>query len=130
MSLRFRIVSAIVLVLVLGSVLGLALAGWHARQWLRGELTSAQISGELAVTRAYADLQRSDQPGRDLRELIATFDGNRHLQALLVAPDGRVLAASRPEPAVNPPSWFAGMLRDDGIRAGASHRAASRRRSG
>jgi two-component system, NarL family, sensor histidine kinase UhpB len=112
MSLRFRIVAAILLVLVLGSGLGLALAGLHARQWLYGELTSAQVSGELAVARAYADLRRSDAPDRDLRELIATFDGNRHLQAVLIGADGRVLAASRSEPAANPPAWFAALLRD------------------
>jgi two-component system sensor histidine kinase UhpB len=111
MSLRFRIVAAIVLVLALGSGLGLALAGWQARQWLRGELVSAQVSGELTVTRAYADLGRSDAPDRDLRGLIATFDDNRHMQARLIAPDGRVLAASRLEPATPPPAWFAALLR-------------------
>src|ERR1700726_703704 len=80
MSLRARIVAAIVLVLILGSGLGLALAGWQARQWLRAELTSAQMSGSLAVTRAYADLPRAAQAGAALEQLIATFNGNRHLQ--------------------------------------------------
>ncbi|MFI4935798.1 MAG: histidine kinase [Caulobacterales bacterium] len=113
MSLRFRIVAAIALVLVLGSVLGLALAGWHARQWLREELTSAQASGELAVTRDFAGLAHADRPARELRDLIATFDGNRHLQALLVGPGGQVLAASRPAPATSPPAWFAAILREE-----------------
>ncbi|HLI67739.1 MAG TPA: histidine kinase [Caulobacteraceae bacterium] len=111
MSLRFRIVAAIVAVLALGSALGLALAGLQAREWLRGELISAQTSGELTVSRAYADLRRSDAPDRDLRALIASFDGDRHLQALLVSPDGRVLAASRLEPAAPPPAWFGALLR-------------------
>ncbi len=113
MSLRFRIVAAIALVLVLGSLLGLALAGWQARHWLRDELTSAQTSGGLAVTRAYADLAHSDHPDQDLMGLIATFDDNRHLQAVLIAPDGRVLAASRPTPAASPPAWFAAILREE-----------------
>ena len=107
MSLRFRIVAAIVLVLVLGSGLGLALAGLQARHWLHGELVSAQGSGELAVTRAYADLKHSDRPAQDLRDLIATFDGNRHLQALLVGPSGQVLAVSHPDPGRGP----AGLVR-------------------
>ncbi|HZC17538.1 MAG TPA: histidine kinase [Caulobacteraceae bacterium] len=111
MSLRFRIVAAVVLVLVLGSGLGLALAGWQARQWLRGELISAQASGGLAVTRAYADLGRSDAPDRDLRALIATFDGDRHMQALLIGPGGQVLAASRLAPMATPPAWFGALLR-------------------
>jgi len=110
MSLRFRVVAAIVLVLVTGSALGLALAGWQARQWLRGELVSAQESGKLAVTRAYADLARSDAPEPDLRALIATFDGNRHLQARLIGPDGRLVVASRLEPVAAPPAWFAALL--------------------
>jgi two-component system sensor histidine kinase UhpB len=113
MSLRARIVAAIVLVLILGSGLGLALAGWHARQWLRAELTSAQMSGALAVTQGYADLPRAAEPGAELRQLIATFDGNRHLQATLVGPDGRTLAASTPAPAEAPPAWFASLLRED-----------------
>lgn len=113
MSLRARIVAAIALVLILGSGLGLALAGWHARQWLREELTSAQMSGELAVKRAYADTPPADARSADLRPLIATFDGNRHLQAALVAPDGRVLALSHPAPAAAPPAWFAALLREE-----------------
>lgn len=111
MSLRFRIVAAIVLVLVLGSGLGLALAGWQARQWLRGELTSAQSGGELAVARAFADLDRSDAPDRDLRALVATFNGDRHMQALLIGPGGQVLAASSLAPAAPTPAWFGALLR-------------------
>jgi two-component system sensor histidine kinase UhpB len=110
MSLRSRIVAAIVLVLVLGSGLGLALSGWQARQWLRGELVSAQTSGELAVNRAYADLRRSDAPDRDLRALIASFDGDRHMQVRLLGPGDRLLAASRLEPATAPPAWFGALL--------------------
>ncbi|MBV9996375.1 MAG: HAMP domain-containing protein [Caulobacteraceae bacterium] len=111
MSLRIRIVVAIVLALVLGSGLGLALAGWHARQWLRGELVSAQASADLAVRRDFEGLSRSAAPARDLADLVGTFDGDRHLQALLIGPGGRILAASIPEPASAPPAWFAALLR-------------------
>jgi len=112
MSLRCRVVIAVVLVLVLGAGVGLALAGWQTRHWLRGELTSAQASGQLFVTRTFSDLSRSDAPVRDLKALVATFDGNRHIQAVLTDPYGRVLAASTPEPATPPPSWFAALLRE------------------
>ncbi|MFI4975782.1 MAG: histidine kinase [Caulobacterales bacterium] len=110
MSLRLRIVAAIVLVLVLGSVAGLALAGWHARDWLRGELTAGMAGGELTVARSYEDLPRSDHARRDLVQLIATFDGNRHLRARLLGADGRVIAASNPVSTQAPPPWFAGLL--------------------
>jgi len=112
MSLRLRILIAIGLVLALGSGFGLALAGWHARQWLREELVSAQDSGRLEVTRAFAGLT-SAQPRGDLTALIADFDGNRHLQARLLDVGGRVVAASHPAPASAPPGWFSAMLRQE-----------------
>jgi two-component system sensor histidine kinase UhpB len=113
MSLRYRIVAAIALVLLVGSVMGLALASFHARKWLREELTSAQASGVLAVTRDYADLRLSPDPERELRDLVATFDGNRHLAARLITPSGAVIAASRPAPATAPPAWFGALLREE-----------------
>lgn len=111
MSLRLRIVAAIVLVLASGSGVGLALAGWHARQWLREELFSAQASGRLFVARAFDDLPHAQQPARELSDLIATFDGDRHLQALLWGPSGRLLAASQPARAAEPPGWFSVLLK-------------------
>ena len=70
MSLRWRTVAAVVLVLALGSGLGLALAGWQARLWLREEMTGAQRSGRLTVERAFADLPHVDDRGRSLASLI------------------------------------------------------------
>jgi two-component system sensor histidine kinase UhpB len=117
MSLRLRILIAIGLVLALGSGFGLALAGWHARQWLREELVSAQDSGRLEVTRAFAGLPNAREAPLGLSALIADFDGNRHLQARLLGPGGRVVAASHPEPASAPPGWFADMLRQQIVPA-------------
>jgi two-component system, NarL family, sensor histidine kinase UhpB len=111
MSLRLRILVAIVLVLASGSGLGLALAGWQARQWLHEELWSAQLSAHLQVARAFADLPPTGAPPRRLAGLVATFDGNRHLQAVLLGPDGQMLAASQPTPASPPPDWFSDLLR-------------------
>jgi two-component system, NarL family, sensor histidine kinase UhpB len=113
MSLRLRIVAAVVLVLVFGSGFGLALAGQHARHWLRDEMTSAEDSGRLETVRAVAEMPLSDHPDRQLAPLIADFDGNRHLQAWLITPQGEVLATSRPAPADPPPDWFYYLLRQD-----------------
>jgi two-component system sensor histidine kinase UhpB len=114
MSLRLRILLAFVLVLVSGSGVGLALAGWEARQWLRDELWTAQLSAHLQVARAFADLPHAERPQRSMAGLVATFSGNRHLQAVLVAPTGRVIAASEPAPAGPPaPAWFSDLMRPD-----------------
>ena len=113
MSLRLRIVAAVVLVLVFGSGFGLALAGQHARHWLRDEMTSAEESGRLETVRAVAEMPLTDHPDRQLAPLIADFDGNRHLQAWLITAQGEVLATSQPAPAEPPPDWFYYLLRQD-----------------
>src|ERR1700722_8701019 len=113
MSLRLRIVAAVVLVLVFGSGFGLALAGQHARHWLRDEMTSAEESGRLETVRAVAEMPLSDHPDRQLVPLIADFDGNRHLQAWLITAQGEVLATSQPAPAAPPPDWFYYLLHQD-----------------
>jgi two-component system sensor histidine kinase UhpB len=111
MSLRARILAAIVLVLASGAGLGLSLAGWHARQWLREELTSAELSGRLTVRRAFGDLRAAKDPAAELTSLVATFDGDRHVQAVLLARDGRVITASTPSASPPPPAWFSAWLR-------------------
>jgi two-component system sensor histidine kinase UhpB len=111
MSLRARILAAIVLVLASGAGFGLALAGWHARQWLREELTSAELSGRLTVRRAFGELRPTQDPRGELTSLVATFDGDRHVQAVLLAADGRVVAASTPSLVAEPPAWFSAWLR-------------------
>jgi two-component system, NarL family, sensor histidine kinase UhpB len=107
MSLRFRVVLAIVLVLCAGSAVGIAVAGWQARAALDEELGAALTSGQQRLKSAVADLGRSENPHRLLARLVRSLDGDRHLKVEEVAPDGRVLLASRPLESVRAPSWFA-----------------------
>ena len=111
MSLRVRVVAAIALVLLLGAVAGVGVAGWQARQALREELTAALTGGRQTVASAFEDLPRSDHPARDLRQLVDTFDGNRHLAAALKDDRGDVIVASRLTPAMAAPAWFGALLR-------------------
>ena len=111
MSLRVRVVLAIALVLLSGSVIGTALAGWQAKQVLREELVAALAGGRLTVSGAFESLVRSDQPTRDLTRLVASFDGARHVRASLVDDSGRPLAVSRPLPVREAPAWFAALFR-------------------
>jgi two-component system sensor histidine kinase UhpB len=112
MSLRIRVVVAIALVLLLGSVAGVGLAGWQAKWALREELAAALAGARQTVASAYEDLPRSDHPARDLRQLVATFDGNLHLKASLVDAKGAVVFASRAAPASDAPGWFRDLLGD------------------
>jgi two-component system sensor histidine kinase UhpB len=111
MSLRARVLTLIGLVLVAGMLVGSVLAGYEAKQALQAELSAGMTGGAQTVRSAFEDLPRSDHPERDLRQLIATFDGNRHVRAVLIGAGGRLLAASRVAgPAHAAPPWFARLL--------------------
>ena len=85
-----------------------------ARSDLAAELGAARIGGLQTVTSAFEDLPRSDHPQRDLRQLVATFDGNRHLTAALISRSGAVRISSIPAmPRHVAPRWFAALLRPD-----------------
>ncbi len=103
MSLRLRTVLAIALVLAIGSVAGLIVAGWQAKQTLREELAAALAGGQQSVAGA-------DGSTRDLVRLVATFDGNRHVEATLESPAHSVLARSHPLRARRAPLWFASVF--------------------
>ena len=94
MSLRVRVLAAIALVLLLGAAAGGLLAGLQTGRTLRAELDAALVGGRQTVLSAYEDLPRSNHPARDMRQLLATFDGNRHLGAALVDGNGRVLRSA------------------------------------
>ena len=110
MSLRFRVVIAIALVLCAGCAVGVAVAGWQAHAALREELAAAVTSGEQSVKSAVAEMAPSDEPQRSLSRLVRSFDGDRHLKVEEMGPDGRVVLASRPLESVRAPSWFKRMF--------------------
>ncbi len=113
MSLRLRVVVAIAVLLFTASMVGMALAGWQANQVLREELTAALAGGRNSVVSTFEALAKSDHPDRDVGRLVAAFDGNRHLEAILIDARGRTLGKSRPLSAQRAPDWFAAMFRPD-----------------
>jgi two-component system sensor histidine kinase UhpB len=114
MSLRLRVLAAIALVLLLAVTAGTALAGLEARRSLRAELTAAVAGGRQTVNSAYEDLPHSDHPGRDMRQLLSTFDGNRHLTAALVDVRGHALLTSTSAPGgPRAPRWFRAFFAND-----------------
>ena len=107
MSLQSRILVLVSAVLLVSIALGSAFAGMQARATLAAEIRAALLGGAQTVLSAYEDLPRSNHRARDLVQLTATFDGNRHLAATLVDAGGRRLAASRlSRPQVRAPVWF------------------------
>ncbi len=95
--------------------LGGALAWLHAMRSVATEMDAALSVGEHTVRTVvpYIDphLDRNGTDAAELRQLIGTFDGNRHLRALLIGKDGQVLASSSlavpPEPV---PAWFVHLI--------------------
>lgn len=111
MSLRARVVALIAGVLFVSIATGTLLAGYEARSALRAELVAGLGGARQTVSSAFEDLPNSDHPARDLRQLISTFNGNRHVRAALELPDGRaVLVSHAPIATPSAPRWFRKLL--------------------
>ena len=114
MSLRGRVIALVALMLLVSVSIYVAIYWSGARSELAAELDAARTGGLQTVRSAFEDLPRSDHPQRDLRQLVATFDGNRHVTAAVLDPSGRVRIVSKAEMPRQPaPAWFAASLRPD-----------------
>ena len=84
MPLRARLIALVGLVLLASLACGSALIAWHAAASVRTELRAALDVGTRTIRNGFDDLSRSSDRAADLRHLIATFNGNRHVRAALV----------------------------------------------
>ncbi len=111
MSLRGRVIGLIGLVLLV-SVAIYAVTAWSsARNELAVELGAARTGGLQTVRSAFEDLPHSDHPERDLRQLVATFEGNRHIKAAVFDSTARLRFTSQAaSPDKAAPDWFAELL--------------------
>src|ERR1041385_6975208 len=96
MSLRGRVIALVALVLLVSVSIYVAISWRSARSDLAAELSAARTGGLQTVRSAFEDLPRSDHPARDLRQLVGTFDGNRHVTAVVRDRSGRISIASKP----------------------------------
>jgi two-component system sensor histidine kinase UhpB len=111
MSLRARVVALIAMVLLISMLMGTLVAGYETRKDLSAELNAGMDGARQTLASALEDLPNSDHPARDLRQLIATFDGNRHVRATLEETTGRVGWQSHTiYPAKSAPTWFRDLL--------------------
>jgi len=114
MSLRGRVMALVALMLVVSVSIYVAISWRSARSDIAAELGAARTGGLQTVRSAFEDLPRSDHPERDLRQLVATFNGNRHLSAVVIDRSGSVrLQSTAAMPRKTAPTWFTASLRPD-----------------
>jgi two-component system, NarL family, sensor histidine kinase UhpB len=107
MPLRMRLIALVAAVLLVSLACGSILVGWHAASSVQTELRAALDVGTNTIRNGFDDLAGADDRARELRRLVATFDGNRHVRATLLDAQGRPIATSAlfvPAPPV--PAWF------------------------
>jgi len=85
-----------------------ALLSLHARELAAAEVGTAFRGSVLSVT----DTLRSNvQHTVTLRQVVQSFQGQRHVRAALVNEDGRIIVQSDPAPVTNPaPPWFEALV--------------------
>jgi two-component system sensor histidine kinase UhpB len=111
MSLRYRLILPIALMLLVSLTLGSGLAWLHAVRSVRTEMDAALAVGQHTVQTVIPYMSKGGDDAADLRRLIDTFDGDRHLRASLIGDDGLPVVTSSlfipPHPV---PRWFARTL--------------------
>ena len=106
MSLRSRVLAAIALVLCINAVLGAGLAVVRAHASLRSELGVAMQGAQRSLGNAL----RAPMPD-DPERLVHGYDGDRHLRAVLLGPDGRPRLMSTPFRSAHvAPGWFSALV--------------------
>ncbi len=111
MSLRNRLLVSILATLLLSLVAGGTFTYWHAVAKIDTEMQAAMAVGSRIARNAVDDWEESTDPARRLALLVADFEGDRHLRASLVGPDGKVLLASKVARSDDQaPGWFVSLL--------------------
>jgi two-component system sensor histidine kinase UhpB len=111
MSLRFRLIALVAMVLMVSLAFGGGIACFNATRSVRTEMLSALLVGRQTVENAVKTLQGTPNPQRHLDDLVASFEGNRHLR---VSVTGGAVAAAVPVSDLSPfgsvPAWFAWVI--------------------
>jgi two-component system sensor histidine kinase UhpB len=111
MTLRVRLIALVGLVLLISITSGATLVAWRAMHSVQTELRAALDVGTRTVRNGYTDLAETDGAAKELRHLVATFDGNRHVRATLLDADGEGVAVSELfPPTQHVPGWFVQLI--------------------
>jgi two-component system, NarL family, sensor histidine kinase UhpB len=107
MPLRVRLIAMVGLVLAVSLGCGSLLVAWRAANSVRLELEAALDVGAKAIRNGVDELGPVNERASELRRLVATFNGNRHVRASLLDADGRMVVGSELlPPARVVPNWF------------------------
>lgn len=111
MPLRLRLILLVGVVLLACLGGGSALVVMRADQQVRTELRAALDGGTKTVRNGFDDMAHARDRGAELRRLVGTFNGNRHVRASLVDAHDAVLATSTLLAPADPvPAWFRGLI--------------------
>ena len=108
MSLQLRIIGSIAVLLCLSLSAGAALLSLHARNVVLLEVQTAFHGAERSVRDT---LQSDVEHTVTLRQVVASFQGQRHVRAALVNERGKVIVQSEIGSITSPaPGWFARVM--------------------
>jgi len=107
MPLRVRLTALVGLVLLVSLAGGGALFAWHAAGRVQTELRAALEVGTNTIRNGFDDLAETSDRAKELRHLVATFNGNRHVRATLLDAREQPVATSKLLVPARPlPNWF------------------------
>lgn len=110
-SLRLRLVRTITYVLVLTLSIGSVLIYWHAVRKVETEMRAAIAVGSRIASNAIDDGEEVSNPRRRLELIVADFNGDRHLRAILLDKSKMVAMASKLAPPEDvAPEWLYSLL--------------------
>jgi len=110
-SLRLSLILGIFALVLVTFGMGAAAVYVNAASKVETEMKAAvAVSGQL-MKRAVATIGPPYSGREVLDRLVQTFDGDRHVQAVLIGPHGVVLSASTPaDPEQPAPQWFQDLI--------------------
>ena len=107
MSLRFRLIGLVCIAVLLSLALGGVMAWVNASRSVRTEMRSALLVGRQTIENAIERLQTAPDPSRGVDDLVASFEGNRHLRVRFIGDAAAIAVPVLERPAFGTvPAWF------------------------
>src|SRR5262249_7628977 len=111
MPLRRRLLALVALVLALCLIGGGALTYWYGLRKINLEMSSAIDVASSSVGDALSTISDGPDGSSQVQRVVASFDGDRHVVARLLAPNGSVISQSQLEKPTDPsPQWLYRLL--------------------